>query len=85
MLVLSRQRDESIVIGDDIIVTIVDIRGDKVRLGIDAPVEIPVHRQEVYDAIRQENRGASPAPPKAPLTRKDPAPPEGPCAAEERG
>ncbi|MCD4728821.1 MAG: carbon storage regulator CsrA [Pirellulales bacterium] len=56
MLVLSRQRDESIVIGDNVVVTIVDIRGDKVRLGIDAPGEIPVHRQEVYEAIRRENR-----------------------------
>ncbi len=57
MLVLSRQRDESIIIGDNIVVTIVDIRGDKVRLGINAPTEIPVHRQEVYDAIQKENRG----------------------------
>ena len=56
MLVLSRQRDESIVIGDDVVITIVDIRGDKVRLGVNAPSEIPVHRQEVYDAIRRENR-----------------------------
>jgi carbon storage regulator len=55
MLVLSRQRDESIMIGDNIVVTIVDIRGDKVRLGINAPTEIPVHRQEVYDAIQREN------------------------------
>lgn len=55
MLVLSRQRDESIIIGDDIIVTVVDIRGDKVRLGIQAPTEIPVHRQEVYEAIQREN------------------------------
>lgn len=55
MLVLSRQRDESIIIGDDIIVTVVDIRGDKVRLGIQAPTEIPVHRQEVYEAIQLEN------------------------------
>lgn len=54
MLVLSRQRDESIVIGDNIIVTIVDIRGDKVRLGINAPTQIPVHRQEIYDAIQRE-------------------------------
>ena len=51
MLVLSRQRDESIIIGDNIIITIVDIRGDKVRLGIEAPQEVPVHRQEVYEAI----------------------------------
>ena len=55
MLVLSRQRDESIIIGDNIVVTIVDIRGDKVRLGINAPTEIPVHRQEIYDAIQREN------------------------------
>ena len=54
MLVLSRHRDESIMIGDDVVVTIVDIRGDKVRLGIQAPTEIPVHRQEVYEAIQRE-------------------------------
>lgn len=59
MLVLSRQRDESIIIGDNIVVTIVDIRGDKVRLGIDAPTEIPVHRREVYEAIQRENLRAS--------------------------
>ena len=59
MLVLSRHRDESIMIGDEIVITIVDIRGDKVRLGIDAPQDIPVHRQEVYDAIQRENRKAS--------------------------
>lgn len=55
MLVLSRQRDESIIIGDNIVITIVDIRGDKVRLGIQAPKEIPVHRQEVYEAIKRES------------------------------
>lgn len=54
MLVLSRQRDESIIIGDNIVITVVDIRGDKVRLGIDAPKEVPVHRQEVYEAIQRE-------------------------------
>lgn len=59
MLVLSRQRDETIMIGDDIEVTVVDIRGDKVRLGINAPKEIAVHRKEVYEAIRRENREAS--------------------------
>ena len=64
MLVLSRQRDESIIIGDNIVVTIVDIRGDKVRLGIDAPTEIPVHRREVYEAIQRENRNASQIGPK---------------------
>lgn len=59
MLVLSRHRDESIMIGDDVVVTIVDIRGDKVRLGIQAPHDIPVHRQEVYEAIKRENRKAN--------------------------
>ncbi len=59
MLVLSRQRDETIMIGDDIEITIVDIRGDKVRLGITAPATIPVHRKEVYDAIQRENAKAS--------------------------
>ena len=59
MLVLSRHRDESIMIGDDVVVTIVDIRGDKVRLGIEAPQSIPVHRQEVYEAIQRENLQAS--------------------------
>lgn len=59
MLVLSRHRDESIMIGDDIVVTIVDIRGDKVRLGIEAPNDVPVHRQEVYEAIQRENRKAN--------------------------
>jgi carbon storage regulator len=59
MLVLSRQRDETIMIGDDIEITIVDIRGDKVRLGITAPATVPVHRKEVYDAIQRENREAS--------------------------
>ena len=54
MLVLSRQKDESIIIGDDIEITIVDVRGDKVRLGITAPREISVHRREVYDAIQKE-------------------------------
>ena len=52
MLILSRNRDESIVIGDDIVITIVEIRGDKVRLGIDAPREVTVHRSEVYAAIQ---------------------------------
>ncbi|MEC7407373.1 MAG: carbon storage regulator CsrA [Planctomycetota bacterium] len=64
MLVLSRHRDESIMIGDDVVITIVDIRGDKVRLGIKAPQEIPVHREEVYDAIKRENEGKSQATPK---------------------
>ena len=54
MLVLSRQRDESIMIGDDVEIIIVDVRGDKVRLGITAPKCIPVHRREIYDAIQRE-------------------------------
>jgi carbon storage regulator len=61
MLVLSRQRDQSIMIGENIVITIVDIRGDKVRLGIDAPIEIPVHRQEVFDAIQREAAEAAEA------------------------
>jgi carbon storage regulator len=54
MLVLSRQKDESIMIGENVEITIVDVRGDKVRLGITAPKEIPVHRREVFDAIKRE-------------------------------
>jgi len=52
MLVLSRYRDESIFIGDDIVITVVDIRGDRVRIGVQAPPDVSVHRQEVYDAIK---------------------------------
>ena len=59
MLVLSRHRDQSIMIGDNIVITVVDVRGDKVRLGIDAPQEVPVHRQEVYEAIKRENQKSS--------------------------
>ncbi len=59
MLVLSRQRDETIMIGDDVEITVVDIRGDKVRLGITAPRHIQVHRKEVYEAIKRENQQAS--------------------------
>jgi len=59
MLVLSRQRDERIMIGDEVTVTVVDIRGDKVRLGIEAPAEVPVHRREIYEAIQRENRQAA--------------------------
>ena len=55
MLVLSRQKEESIMIGDNIEITIVDVRGDKVRLGINAPKEISVHRREIFDAIQKEN------------------------------
>ena len=59
MLVLSRRRDEQIVIRDNIVVTVVDIRGDKVRLGIAAPSDIPVHRREVHDAIQREQKQKS--------------------------
>lgn len=59
MLVLSRHRDETIMIGDDIEITVVDIKGDKVRIGINAPRDIQVHRKEVYDAIKRENTDAS--------------------------
>ena len=67
MLVLSRKKNESIVINNDITVTVVEIRGDKVRLGIVAPKEVPVHRQEVFDAIHgakdaPEPAAAAPAP-----------------------
>lgn len=57
MLVLSRQKDESIMIGDDVEITIVDVRGDKVRLGINAPRNIAVHRKEIYNAIQNEKNG----------------------------
>ena len=53
MLVLSRKKNETIVIGENIIVTVVDLRPDRVRLGIDAPAEVTVHRREVYEAIKR--------------------------------
>ncbi len=55
MLVLSRKKNESIIIGDNIVITVVEVRGDKVRLGIQAPREVPIHRSEVYDAIQAES------------------------------
>jgi carbon storage regulator len=82
MLVLSRHRDESIIIGDDIVITVVDIRGDKVRLGINAPVQIPVHRQEVYEAIQRENRQAAQLDPNA--ARDAVTSPNDPRARERR-
>lgn len=54
MLVLSRHKNEAIRIGDDIEIIIVEVRGDKVRLGINAPNDVPVHRQEVYETIQRE-------------------------------
>jgi carbon storage regulator len=59
MLVLSRQRDETIMIGDEVELTVVDIRGDKVRIGIKAPANVAVHRKEVYEAIKRENEQAA--------------------------
>ena len=93
MLVLSRQRDESIIIGDDIEVKVVDIRGDKVRLGITAPKEISVHRKEVYDAIRRENREAAKVKPGdvpglgkiKPGVPKSPPPPTASAKSEDPG
>ena len=58
MLVLSRKKNESIVINDDITIVVVEIRGDKVRLGVEAPKEVPVHRREVFDAIHRNEPGA---------------------------
>jgi carbon storage regulator len=96
MLVLSRQRDETIIIGDDIEITVVDIRGDKVRLGVSAPKEISVHRKEVYDAIRRENREAAQVKPEdlSGLGKVNPPPggsaagkhpPHGPPPQQQRG
>ncbi|MBS0202347.1 MAG: carbon storage regulator CsrA [Planctomycetes bacterium] len=69
MLVLSRKKNESIVVNDSIVITVVEIRGDKVRLGIEAPREVPIHRSEVHAAIvAQENA---------------PAPAEQPCSSPE--
>lgn len=80
MLVLSRQRDETIMIGDEVEITVVDIRGDKVRLGITAPRHIQVHRKEVYEAIKRENQQASRMKPDDVNRIEDqtPRPPNGP-------
>ena len=59
MLVLSRKKNESIVINNNITIVVVEIRGDKVRLGVEAPKEVPVHRREVYDAIRRNDAAAA--------------------------
>jgi len=60
MLVLSRKVNESVVVNDDITITVVEIRGDKVRLGIEAPAQVPVHRREVFDAIRRDRAPRDP-------------------------
>jgi carbon storage regulator len=61
MLVLSRKKNESIVVDDAIVITVVEIRGDKVRLGIEAPREVPIHRSEVYAAIHNATPSAEAA------------------------
>src|SRR6478672_6705174 len=75
MLVLSRQRDQSVMIGDDVEVRVVDVRGDKVRLGFIAPRDVTVHRKEVYDEIRRENQAAAQLRPEDLQGLKPPAPP----------
>ena len=67
MLILSRKVDEKIVIGDDISVSIVEIRGDQVRIGVDAPKTVKVFRQDVFDAIKAENRAAAESKPVLPI------------------
>ncbi len=86
MLVLSRKKNESIVINHDITVVVVEIRGDKVRLGVEAPKEVPVHRKEVYDAIHglsdQKGKKGAKNPQKPPLGlyREEPETPPAPAA-----
>src|SRR5438128_11196150 len=73
MLVLSRKKNESIVINNDITIVVIEIRGDKVRLGVEAPKEVPVHRRGVYDAIQRNNfraEGAAPAESKTPADNR---------------
>ena len=70
MLVLSRKKNESIIINDNITVTVIEIRGDKVRLGIEAPKDVTVHRREVYEAIQAQNANAA----QAAQRDSDPAP-----------
>ena len=62
MLVLSRREQETLVIGDDVRVTVVSVRGDKVRLGVEAPDHVSIHRLEVYDAIREKLASSEPTP-----------------------
>lgn len=71
MLVLSRKKNESIVIADDITIVVVEIRGDKVRLGVEAPKEVPVHRREVFDAIRRNEAAANEGSSDTAKTNKD--------------
>ena len=66
MLILSRKVNEKIMIGDNIAVSIIEVRGDQVRIGVDAPKSVKVFRQEVYDAIKAENKAASESAPMIP-------------------
>ena len=68
MLILSRKLNEQIVIGDQIVITVVAIRGGNVRLGIDAPTSVPVHRKEIHDALSKQDRQTEPVAKKAPGT-----------------
>lgn len=91
MLVLTRMVNETIMVGDDIEITIVDVKGEKVRLGIKAPASVPVHRKEVYLAIRQANIEASQAAPQSlddlqklmDQRKNRPGPPPGPGPGKE--
>jgi carbon storage regulator len=67
MLILSRRVNEKIVIGDDVVISVVEVRGDQVKLGIEAPRNVKVFRQEVFDAIQEENRRAAASPPELPV------------------
>jgi carbon storage regulator len=60
MLVLTRQRDQRIMIGDDVVITVIEIRRGHVRLGIDAPANVPVHREEIYNALKEQERTSKP-------------------------
>jgi carbon storage regulator len=71
MLVLSRKKNESIIINDDITIVVVEIRGDKVRLGVEAPKEVPVHRNEVYEAIRRNQQKQDADAGEQPVTHSD--------------
>jgi len=71
MLVLSRKKNESIIINDNIVVRVIEIRGDKVRLGIEAPKDMPVHRHEVYEAIKRNEAEAKAGRPGADFPRKE--------------
>ncbi|MCL2880011.1 MAG: carbon storage regulator CsrA [Treponema sp.] len=73
MLILSRKISEKIMIGDDISVSVIEIRGDQVRIGVDAPRSVKVFRQEVYDAIKAENKAASESAPVIPHINFGPA------------